>query len=923
MTGFRTDASTVNASAGTSLVVAKPTGTVSGDLLLAVIAAASQTTITAPAGWTQVATQDAGANLRSRVYRRTAGGSEGSNYTWTLGASARNYGWIGCYEGFDPTDPVPEALAFTATSGSGFNPTDVEPVEEGTIVTAAVALRTASGSGTTWQATNISDGVERDDSTTNAGSGLDIAGAVYEGTSDATSVIASQSQTQVVVWSISLRPYFVPYDGGLVVPVVRAAFGADPDGDPDAWVWTDISDYVREDPGIVITRGRKTAHGQADPTRITLALANDDGRFSPFLATGENYPNIRRGVPLWVGVDNIGAYPPYERGTAFVDSWTPAWDESANVPIVAVEAMGRLARLSQDSDTVISPIRAEAVGSSALVGYWSMEDGAGSRRAAEVLGGPAASTSGVTFAADATLPGSSALPQLSATSLIAGRVPAYAAATEWAWVWMLKIPDDVIATTTLLEWATGGTIAWWRLQLVPGSPDTLQMEAYNSVGTQVLTSNTLSFNESKYGEWLCFDISAKQNGANIDWTYNWSQTGAGSGKVGTVNTQTMGNLTSWKIPAAASWEAGADKAAVGHLAAYADADAVAIVLMSLVMNGQDGERTIDRFTRMLDAAGVPYEYEMIPDYDALQIQTMGPQSRNPLWSNLIEVNDVELGLLHDGGALGAIKLHMRETRYNAAVRMALDCADSEVMPGFLPAYDSQQMANDVTVTRSGGSGDQGSSERQVDTAHVAAEGRYAPSPANVNVESDLQLPGQAGWRVRLGTAAGMRVPRLSLDFRAAPHLVQDWIYGGLNSRVTVDNLPVEFPERFADLFCEGIEERLSTVTWTADQDCSPAAPYAVFVVEDPVLGMFEPESCVTAEVLDTTETGIDIISSTLLATGAQVIELNVGGEKVVVSTVSGSSNPQTLTVTRSANGVIKGHAAGTPVRLWSRHVPAL
>ena len=43
---------------------------------------------------------------------------------------------------------------------------------------------------------------------------------------------------------------------------------------------------------------------------------------------------------------------------------------------------------------------------------------------------------------------------------------------------------------------------------------------------------------------------------------------------------------------------------------------------------------------------------------------------------------------------------------------------------------------------------------------------------------------------------------------------------------------------------------------------------------------------------------------------------NVGGERVTVTNITGASSPQTFTVTRSVNGVVKAHTSGTDVRLW-------
>jgi hypothetical protein len=915
-TSFRADASVINATAGTSVTVTKPAGTTTDDLLIAVIAAASQTTITPPAGWELIDSEDAGANLRSWIYWRAAGGSEGANYTWTIGASARNYGWIGCYDGFDATTPIFDFAPAAYTSGTAFAYADVDLAPEGHIVSAAVALRTASGSATTWSAAG---GTERDDSSTNAGAGLDISGAVWDDdVTDINTYTASQSQTQVVVWSIALHPYWEPYDGGHVPRLARMAFGADPDGDPAGWSWTDVSNDVYEDPGITITAGRRTAHGQADPARVSLVLANPNGDYTPFLATGANYPHIRRGVPLQILIDDIGVNPPYEIVTVFVDSWTPAWDASGNVAVVEVEAVGRLSRISQQASRVASPVRF-ATEALSPVGYWPLEDASGATQLAEVIAGTPGTLAGVTPAGDSTLPGADSLLVLSASSTpgtIEGRVPTYATTTEWAWTWMLRIPQAVLSTTTLLEWTCGGSAIRWRLTLGVGSPDVLTLEAYNAAGTQLLTSNTLLFDEAEYGSWLQWTVTAKQNGADVDWSYDWSDGGSGSGKFGTVTSQTISNLTTWKVPPSSNLL----DAGMGHLAAFNDAD-VNEGSIGIMMDGQVGESAPDRFGRLLTEAGIQFEYELIDDPDALVWQTMGAQSRSTLHELLREVNDVEQGLMHDAGSNGAVKLHLRETRHNAAVAMALDCLADEVSPGFGPVYDAQQMANDVTAARTGGS-----SYRARDTDHIAVEGLYDES-VTVNVESDVQLPHQAGWRVHLGTVAEMRVPRLVVNFRSAPHLTEAWIRGGLNTRTTVDNLPAQFPQQFADLFIEGFTMRLSTVDWLLEADCSPASPYTVGVLDSDSLGKLDTAGSELASSATSSATSLSVATTSgpLWTTDAGEVPFDIrcGGERMTVTAISGGASPQTFTVTRSVNGVVKAHDAGTALSLWTPLVLAL
>jgi hypothetical protein len=88
--------------------------------------------------------------------------------------------------------------------------------------------------------------------------------------------------------------------------------------------------------------------------------------------------------------------------------------------------------------------------------------------------------------------------------------------------------------------------------------------------------------------------------------------------------------------------------------------------------------------------------------------------------------------------------------------------------------------------------------------------------------------------------------------------------------------------------------------------------------------MLLSDSAVTAEALDTTETGVDINAG---AGPDWVYEADFdivfGGEKVTVTAVSAMAGtfPNrtcTLTVTRSVNGIVKSHATGAPVSFFHR-----
>lgn len=94
------------ANASTSTVVVPRPSTVSGDVLLAVVSARGNPTITAPSGWKQVREDRQGTTLKQIVYVKAAGISEPSSYTWTLSRAIGAAGAVMAWSGVDTSAPI-------------------------------------------------------------------------------------------------------------------------------------------------------------------------------------------------------------------------------------------------------------------------------------------------------------------------------------------------------------------------------------------------------------------------------------------------------------------------------------------------------------------------------------------------------------------------------------------------------------------------------------------------------------------------------------------------------------------------------------------------------------------------------------------------------------------------------------------------
>jgi len=98
--------------------IAVPSGTNSGDLMMAFVGAFNASTVTVPSGWTQVGSTFLwqSSQYSSALLYRVAGSSEPPTYTFSTGTY--NYGWIATYRGASQIDV---AGSFEEKSGTNMS----------------------------------------------------------------------------------------------------------------------------------------------------------------------------------------------------------------------------------------------------------------------------------------------------------------------------------------------------------------------------------------------------------------------------------------------------------------------------------------------------------------------------------------------------------------------------------------------------------------------------------------------------------------------------------------------------------------------------------------------------------------------------------------------------------------------------------
>lgn len=741
-----------------------------------------------------------------------------------------------------------------------------------------------------------------------------------------------------------LPPPMVDIGAEVFYPIrVEAAWGASPDADPASWVWSDITPWVRFEAGVQVKRGTPARAQAAESAEITMTLDGRDKRFSPGVV-GPNYPYVRRTVPLRVAVGV------HLRGLAYVKSWTVHPTLAGTDTTVTVEASGRLYREGQlrlpDIPATTRATRSVARQLGTCAGYWTLTDADGATAAASALPGgtPASYVGEITCAGFDTAasvvhqgytppvvtiakwPGAGSIVDLSR----GGQVVAQVATTGTAgWTVQCLLMSDPTANNTNIvpmEIAiAGGT--YDRMRIVQ---DWMGGNSVRVLGRAAGVWSTLVSGHGITFVLLAHAVVVAQVGPNITVTLQLVDGSASepmatvAGVAGTVQSVTInpdshvtsgdetpfaaGHLSVWSSPAVPYQNVPTIDPITGD---YAWPSA-----------GYAGEAHTHRLARVAAEEGITV---VCRDPLAARQTYLGIEPATSRLGVLQAVEAADGGRLVDGGVSAGIEYISRSQIVNRPTALVLDGGynvsgqptQGGVMDGLSSVLDDEQITNDVTVTRTGGS-----SVRATDAVSVAAEGDYETSPT-ANLWLDGDLADAVGWAVWQGAAPGQRIEGFSIDFRASPAALPGWLAGGVGARVLTLGPDPTVSDNPLDQSVDQYTELLRPDTWEVRAECSDASRWDVFVIGDPILGRFDTEASTVAADIGSGDVTVLVASPGVLWTTSAVcpadfpFDARLDGERVTVTAITGTSSPQTFTVTRSVNAVVYEWPAGTPVRLWT------
>ncbi|WP_340382337.1 hypothetical protein U5640_36420 [Streptomyces sp. SS7] len=598
-------------------------------------------------------------------------------------------------------------------------------------------------------------------------------------------------------------------------------------------------------------RMRVWADGKSEPAGWH-AQAWDDGITTGQVGVRAQNTATSTTMPFNVRFDDLTVAAPVTdtgavRLAGEIAAWKPQRDRSGANVFTAIEPAGLLRRLGTGQPALRSLMRRHIPPLYPL-SYYPFEEGAqGDTRVADATLGAgvgALAVRGMTFGQESTLLGSGPLPVLTETAGMSTPGTAIPAESTGSWAidMMVRLttsgyPTDA-AEHTILRWLTAGSTAqiYVLSVLLDAGAHRMRLRVYDATDTQLTSASVTSETAVAAGApgfldgWRRLEVQAVQNGTATDIQFRWEDT-TGAGYFTTVSLAATSTGRISRV--VTSFGSGVKGMAIGHLTTWGVVTETAYFHTGLdglglgsgsAMDGWRGETARNFLDRLAAQQGVPLEIT------GRGGERLGPYPPGTFLSILQAAATTEMGLLTDRRDALALKYQTRESLYNKPAALVLDFASGQIFDPFDPEDDDQAVRNQITARRRQGS----EATATLDTGKLSVQpppdglGVVDTAP-EVIVDSDDQLPSQAGWRLHVATVDEMRVTKLTLKMgnprmRA---LVNSVLLLDVGSRVQIINTPDEYGPDGFDLLVLGYTETFATGRWDITLNCTPYQPYKV------------------------------------------------------------------------------------------------
>lgn len=702
-------------------------------------------------------------------------------------------------------------------------------------------------------------------------------------------------------------------------------------------IWTDMAllGLVLADDKVNVKYGKSSEASVADPSSCSFTLKNNDSAFSFLNPESVYYQKVDRGTEIRVAVPSGGGKSYRFHGELVGLNQTS--DISGGAVEVSFEAAGALRRYSQGSAVLDSPIFRETMHfaevhtneNTRLLAYWPMEDASGSTTLAAAVGTrPMTYTGTPSLAAYDGFPCSKSLPSMQSGTFTAkpnSYTPANynsaGAATGDHGVeinFLISCPSGITNGAEVLRATSNGLDAAVVWKLTYPSTDHLQLTVYDFDGNLLADSGSTAVT-----------MVGITNQIRIRFRYDHptdlfvevhlynTVTGAHSfGPTLDIGGGAVGRFGSIGL------NAGATKTAVDYYVGHLTLREILPDSLTLnpvaydSLNAYAGETADARFVRLCQENSITSELTGTSG-DGV---AMGYQSVAGVLDLIRECEAADGGILYEPPTFLGLGYRTRRSMQNQDPVITLPHSQNALQAVVSPFKDDSYLRNKWTVTRTGGT----SYTAEVTTGRMstsfppAGVGPYEDS-VELNVQTDLQAAYEASWRVHVSSVDEPRYTSMTVDL-AHPYFAgttrTDMLALRPGDRMVVSDVPQRLGFEDISQLAVGFSETIDKFEHVIVMNTSPESPYRTGVLGDAdekprvnTDGSFlvgEVDTVMTS-ITVATQTGSAVWVDSATYASDFPFDIKINGEQMTVTAITGTSSPQTFTVTRSVNGVVRGH----------------
>lgn len=568
------------------------------------------------------------------------------------------------------------------------------------------------------------------------------------------------------------------------------------------------------------------------------------------------------------------------------------------------------------------------------IAYWPCEDGEDAGTVASGLpnGSPMVVRYAVpSFAAASGFRGSDPILQFNDAE-IDGAVPDYPNTNSaWTLSFLLSMPetDDVGSGTDLVQVHNTGSAVSFDIRYSSASTGNLELLCFDPFGT-LLFSSIMGF--ALRGSVCQLTLAFWQVSPGVIKHSVYKQEIATGAVTQITDADLTGVATLGKVRRVVGNPLGGYvNVGFGHLTLYPKAYRATELYSEA--NGWNNQRALHRYLRLADEEDLPFSFQIDPSGD-VPTSRVGNQRSVPLLAQLTEPAETDAGLIYEPASAIALEYRSRGSMLNQTSTLNLSLATGHIQPEFTPKDDDALLRNRFTVTRQGGS----SFTAQLDSGNNSVQ----PPPngigvqddsATLSISSDSACELHARWRLHLALTDEPRFPTL----RTTPAVVNAYTVErllsiGLGNQITLSDLDTKNIYDDMDQLVLGYELRMNRFAPMLSLNVVPASPYRVFAF-DGEYSRLSPEDTtedvsVVGTALSSSATSMSVKSTSgryLWTTDAADFPMSIRvrpstapegtGEVMTLTNVTGTTSPQTFTVTRGVNGVSVSHAVDEIVEL--------